>query len=128
MIVLKDELQDGFARQIWTAESVCTRESEERDAGGNGALGISSRRELGEKFLRQHIIGDYIVDFVSRHDGLVIEVDGGYHSEPRQQEEDKLREEALEQMGYHVIRFTNEEVLCDIENVLNQIENYFKRE
>ncbi len=84
--------------------------------------------ELGEKFLRQHIIGDYIVDFVSRHDGLVIEVDGGYHSEPRQQEEDKLREEVLEQMGYHVIRFTNEEVLYDIENVLNQIENYFKRE
>lgn len=84
--------------------------------------------ELGEKFLRQHIIGDYIVDFVSRHDGLVIEVDGGYHSESRQQEEDKLREEVLEQMGYHVIRFTNEEVLCDIENVLNQIENYFKRE
>ena len=84
--------------------------------------------ELGEKFLRQHIIGDYIVDFVSRHDGLVIEVDGGYHSEPRQQEEDKLREEVLEQMGYNVIRFTNEEVLCDIENVLNQIENYFKRE
>ena len=81
--------------------------------------------ELGEKFLRQHIIGDYIVDFVSRHDGLVIEVDGGYHSEPRQQEEDKLREEVLEQMGYHVIRFTNEEVLYDIENVLNQIENYF---
>lgn len=84
--------------------------------------------ELGEKFLRQHIIGDYIVDFVSRHDGLVIEVDGGYHSEPRQQEDDKKREEYLEQMGYHVIRFTNEEVLYDIENVLNQIENYFKRE
>ena len=84
--------------------------------------------ELGEKFLRQHIIGDYIVDFVSRHDGLVIEVDGGYHSEPRQQEGDKLREEILEQMGYHVIRFTNEEVLCDIENVLNQIENHFNRE
>ncbi len=80
--------------------------------------------ELGEKFLRQHIIGDSIVDFVSRHDGLVIEVDGGYHSESRQQEEDKLREEVLEQMGYHVIRFTNEEVLCDIENVLNQIENH----
>jgi len=84
--------------------------------------------ELEEKSLRQHIIGDYIADFVSRHDGLVIEVDGGYHSEPRQQEEDKLREEVLEQMGYHVIRFTNEEVLCDIENVLNQIENCFKRE
>ena len=84
--------------------------------------------ELGEKFLRQHVIGDYIVDFVSRHGGLVIEVDGGYHSEPRQQEDDKTREEYLEQMGYHVIRFTNEEVLYEIENVLNQIENYFNGE
>ena len=84
--------------------------------------------ELGVKFLRQHVIGDYIVDFVSRHGGLVIELDGGYHSEPRQQEDDKIREEYLEQMGYHVIRFTNEEVLNDIENVLNQIENYFNGE
>ena len=80
---------------------------------------------LGEDFLRQHVIGDYIVDFVSRHGGLVIEVDGGYHSEPRQQDDDKLREEQLEQMGYHVIRFTNEEVLYDTENVIEQIEQYF---
>ena len=80
---------------------------------------------LGEEFLRQHVIGDFIVDFVSRHGGLVIEVDGGYHSEPRQQDDDKLREEQLEQMGYHVIRFTNEEVLYDTENVIEQIEQYF---
>ena len=80
---------------------------------------------LGVKFLRQHVIGDYIVDFVSQHDGLVIEIDGGYHSEPRQQEDDILREEALERMGYHVIRFTNEEVLHNIEYVIEQIENYF---
>jgi very-short-patch-repair endonuclease len=83
------------------------------------------RNALGIKFLRQHIIGDYIVDFVSRHEGLVIEVDGGYHSEPRQQADDKIREEALEQMGYHVIRFTNEEVLNHIETVIEQIEEYF---
>ena len=38
------------------------------------------RKQLGVKFLRQHIIGDYIVDFVSREQGLVIEVDGGYHA------------------------------------------------
>ncbi len=80
---------------------------------------------MGVDFLRQHIIGDYIVDFVSREEGLVIEVDGGYHSEPRQQEDDKIREEALEKMGYHIIRFTNEEVLNEIEYVTNQIEKYF---
>ena len=81
---------------------------------------------VGVKILRQHVIGDYIVDFVSHHSGLVIEVDGAYHLEPRQQEDDKLREQNLERMGYHVIRFTNEEVLYDTENVIEQIENYFR--
>lgn len=80
---------------------------------------------MGVKFLRQHVIGDYIVDFVSRQDGLVIEVDGGYHSEPRQQENDELREQVLENLGYHVLRFTNEDVICDTEWVIEQIENYF---
>lgn len=79
----------------------------------------------GEKFLRQHVIGDYIVDFVSRHGGLIVEVDGGYHSEPRQQENDKQREEELERMGYHVICFSNEMILNEIETVLNEIEDYF---
>ena len=83
----------------------------------NGALGV--------EFLRQHIIGDYIADFVSRHEGLIIEVDGGYHLERRQQEDDAAREKDLEQMGFHVMRFTNEEVLYDINNVLQQIEEYF---
>ena len=67
----------------------------------------------------------YIADFVSRSGGLIIEVDGGYHSEPRQQEDDALREKELEKLGYHIIRFSNEEVLNDIENVLEQIEHYF---
>ena len=81
----------------------------------------------GERFLRQHIIGDCIVDFVSFHGGLVIEVDGGYHAEPRQQEDDAIREDYLEKRGYHIIRFTNEEVLYDIDNVLDQIEKYFDK-
>ena len=81
---------------------------------------------LGTDFLRQHIIGDYIVDFVSRHDGLVIEVDGGYHAEQQQQEDDAVRERDLEQMGFHVMRFSNKEVLYDTDNVLSQIESYFE--
>ncbi len=81
---------------------------------------------LGMPFLRQHIIGDYIVDFVSRHDGLIIEVDGDYHSEPRQQQNDRQREEDLKQMGYHIIRFTNEEVLFETDKVTETIINYFK--
>ena len=66
------------------------------------------------------------MDFVSQQEGLVIEIDGGYHSEPRQQIDDRLRENDLEQMGYHVIRFTNEEVIYETDYVTEQIRNYFK--
>ncbi len=76
---------------------------------------------LGVKFLRQHIIGDYIVDFVCKQTGLIIEVDGGYHSTPEQQQLDDLRTDFLHSQGFHVIRFTNEEVLYDTERVLEEI-------
>lgn len=81
--------------------------------------------KLGFKFLRQHIIGDYIVDFVCREQGLIIEVDGAYHAEPNQQREDDVRQHWLERQGYHVLRFTNEEVLEEIDYVLDTISAYF---
>ena len=80
----------------------------------------------GHQFLRQYIIGDYIVDFLCRDAGLVIEVDGGYHSEPRQQTNDEERTDWLESQGYHVMRFTNEEILNNLDDVLETIANYFE--
>lgn len=56
---------------------------------------------------------------------MIVEVDGGYHSERGQQAEDQLRESALRRMGYHTMSFTNEEVLYDIDNVLQKIAKYF---
>ena len=76
---------------------------------------------LGHKFLRQHIIGDYIVDFLCRDKMLVIEVDGGYHSERTQQEDDAVRQQWLESIGYKVIRFSNEEVLFNLDKTINTI-------
>ena len=73
------------------------------------------------KFRRQHIIGEYIVDFVCLTKHLIIEADGGYHNQPEIQAADKERTLYLEKSGYKVIRFTNEEILCDIENVLSKI-------
>ncbi len=73
------------------------------------------------KFRREHIIGDFIVDFVCLSKQLVIEIDGGYHNEENQQELDKLRTEYLNKQGFTVIRFTNENILFDIENTLNAI-------
>lgn len=81
--------------------------------------------QLGHKFLRQYPILDYIVDYICRDEGLVIEVDGAYHCERDQQEDDAVRQRYIEGMGYHFLRFSNEEVLYDTENVLSQIEAYF---
>lgn len=73
------------------------------------------------KFRREHIIGDFIVDFVCLSKQLVIEVDGGYHNEENQQELDKIRTEYLNKQGFTVIRFTNENILFDIKNTLDAI-------
>ena len=84
--------------------------------------------QLDVKVLRQHIIGDYIVDFLIPDVCLIIEVDGPYHAKCRQMQEDEQREETLNRMGYRVIRFTNEEVLYDTANLLEilikEIESY----
>lgn len=84
------------------------------------------KNQTGHRFLRQHIIGDYIVDFLCKDDGLIVEVDGGYHAEREQQEDDALRTQFLESTGFRVIRFTNEEVLYDTENTIQEIENKLK--
>ena len=75
----------------------------------------------GYKFRRQHIIGAYITDFVCLAKKLIIEVDGLIHQLPDNIENDKVRTEWLESKGYEVIRFTNEEVLFDIETTLQHI-------
>ena len=77
--------------------------------------------DLGSRVLRQYIIGDYIVDFLLPYYNLVIEVDGGYHAERQQAEDDKARSEALNSMGLYVIRFSNEQVLYETDDVLNRI-------
>ncbi|MDA3817052.1 MAG: valine--tRNA ligase [Prolixibacteraceae bacterium] len=78
-------------------------------------------KKLGEKFRRQHIINDIIVDFVCLPKKLVIEVDGGYHNNPEIQDLDTLKTEILNQLGYNVIRFTNDEVLANTDSVLETI-------
>lgn len=76
----------------------------------------------GHRFMRQYVIADYIVDFVSLYEKLVIEVDGGYHAEREQQEDDAIRTAKLQSLGFTVIRFTNEQVLFDIDQTLETIE------
>ncbi len=78
-------------------------------------------KALGAKFRRQHIIGDFIVDFVDLESGLVVEIDGGYHNEPMQKASDEERTEFLKSKGFKVLRFTNENVLHNPDSVLEKI-------
>lgn len=81
-------------------------------------------KQLGVTFRRQHPIGDYIADFACLAYKLVVEVDGGVHQEPEQKEHDAIRTLDLERLGYRVIRFTNEEVLTALPDVVSRIRNY----
>ena len=84
-------------------------------------------KNLWFKFNRQHIVGDYIVDFICIEKSLVVEVDGGYHSEYEQIQKDEMRTESLRRMGFRVIRFANEDVYGRIQDVIDQIkEELFK--
>ena len=78
----------------------------------------------GWHFRRQHIIGEYIADFVCLACKLIIEVDGGYHQLPEQQVSDEYRTTWLEKQGFKVIRFTNEEITGNIDSVLDKIQYY----
>ena len=75
----------------------------------------------GCRFRRQHVIGDYIADFICLPARLVIEVDGEYHSTPQQRMLDETRTAYLKEKGYRVIRFTNDEVDFQIKEVVLKI-------
>ena len=80
----------------------------------------------GYKFRRQHIISKYIADFVCISKHLIIEVDGSIHQLPENIESDKERTVQLNRLGFEVIRFTNDQIFTDLENVLLQIEQKLK--
>ncbi|MFQ7113440.1 endonuclease domain-containing protein [Hallella bergensis] len=80
--------------------------------------------QLGIHFRRQHPIGIFIADFICIDQRLIIEVDGNIHNKPEQQEWDKQRTAFLESQDYRVVRFSNEQVLHDIDKVLAHIKSY----
>src|SRR5437773_9056205 len=71
-------------------------------------FGLRDRRLGGFKFVRQEAIGSHVVDFVCREKKLIVEVDGGQHSDNMR---DHVRDRALTTDGYHVLRFWNSDVL-----------------
>jgi very-short-patch-repair endonuclease len=72
-------------------------------------------------FYSQKPVGEYIADFYCPNAKLVIEVDGGQHYSNENMEYDKVRSQHIESLGLKVIRFTNTEVLTNIDGVIEVI-------
>ena len=81
-------------------------------------------KQLGVKFRRQHIVGTFIADFCCLESHLILELDGGYHQLPDQQVKDAERSVWLKTRGFRVIRFSNEEVIFNTDEVINLIKQY----
>jgi very-short-patch-repair endonuclease len=80
---------------------------------------LGAKRFKGLKFRRQEPIGRYIVDFISYEKRLIIEVDGGQHATDKGKDEE--RDKWLNDQGYKVLRFWNNDVLTNIDGVLEVI-------
>nr|WP_324257062.1 endonuclease domain-containing protein [Cellvibrio fontiphilus] len=80
-------------------------------------------QQLGVKFRRQHGIGRYIADFYCAQLKLVIELDGDSHYQNGGQEYDQVRDEFMHALGLTVLRFTNRDVMNNLDGVLAVIKS-----
>ncbi len=88
---------------------------------------LKNKQLKGYKFRRQHIVGQYITDFVCLKSRLIIEVDGKIHQLPDNLESDEIRTSWMCENGFKVIRFSNEQVIGDIDNTLETILKELKK-
>ncbi len=77
----------------------------------------------GRQFYRQKPLGQYIVDFYAPSVKLVIEVDGSQHFTDEGKEEDHKRDQYLTERGLKVLRFSNRQVLTELDSVIEMIES-----
>jgi very-short-patch-repair endonuclease len=82
---------------------------------------LRRKQILGVQFYRQKPIGNYIADFYAPAARLVVEVDGSQHFEPRQAEHDRRRDAYLKQLGLRVLRYTDRQVLLELDSVAEEI-------
>ncbi len=95
---------------------------------------VRKRRFLGLRFNRQYVLSysdelnikkHYIADFLCFEKKIIVEIDGGIHD--IQKEYDQIREEDLENMGYAIIRFKNEEVLNNWDQVRRKLKEFCEK-
>jgi adenine-specific DNA-methyltransferase len=82
---------------------------------------LRDRRLAGFKFRRQHPVGRYFADFACIEAGLIVELDGGQHSEPEAMQVDARRSADLNAAGFHVLRFDDRQTLTETDTVLQVV-------
>ena len=85
---------------------------------------LRAKRFENIKFKRQVPIGNYIVDFLSKENNLIIELDGSQHQLPKQSEYDKVRNDYLKNLGYKIVRFYNNDIIENVDGVLEKIRQF----
>lgn len=84
---------------------------------------LRGRQLEGAYFRRQTPIGSYIVDFVCKKRKLIIEVDGGQHFKPEAVKLDAIRTRFFQNQGFRILRFSNNDVLSNLEGVYVTIQS-----
>ncbi|MER8504563.1 MULTISPECIES: endonuclease domain-containing protein [unclassified Mesorhizobium] len=82
---------------------------------------LRAHRLMGMSFRRQVPIGPYIIDFACSTHSLIIEVDGSQHADPESVQRDEARSAYLNASGWTILRFWNDDVVRDIDNVCQHI-------
>ena len=86
---------------------------------------LRNHQFYGYEIRRQYPISDYVVDFICRDKRIIIEVDGGQHNQDKNIESDTIRTKKLEELGYKVIRFWNNDIDKNIEGVYQELQRVF---
>ncbi len=82
---------------------------------------LRAHRLMGLQFRRQMPISGYIVDFACPSKKLIVEVDGSQHGSEERARADLVRDEKLKSLGWTILRFWNDDVLRDMDNVCQHI-------
>jgi very-short-patch-repair endonuclease len=82
---------------------------------------LRDRQLMGLKFRRQQSIGNYVIDFACMDKNLLIEIDGGQHNTNEKMEKDADRTLWLEEKGYQILRFWNNDITDNLDGVIEVI-------
>ncbi|QCX00502.1 endonuclease domain-containing protein [Aggregatimonas sangjinii] len=89
---------------------------------------LKAKQFEGQKFVKQHSIGKYILDFYCASEKLIIELDGEVHQNATVAEYDAERTNYLNKLGYTVIRFENKMVFDNLQSFFMEIREKFKKD